>query len=221
MLRFFCILSVLAALPSSAQPVVIVPERGEAAAIVIPDDAQEITVYAAEEFAAHVEKATGTRPATVKESEAPAEGVRVYLGPTKAAAEAGIDVDSLPPEAFVLRSMGGNLFIAAQDGPGDPVSAGAEAAGVLWGVYDVLERELGVRWLWPGELGTVIPKRATLSIGEVNETIPPRYQQRNIRPGLGLRGFIQADERLAFTPEQREAYAREQNVFLRRHRMGH
>jgi hypothetical protein len=222
MFRFFIyVLSSLVIVPSSAQPVVIVPESGATAAIVIPDDAQEITVYAAEEFAGHVEKATGTAPAIVKESAAPAEGVRVYLGPTKAAAEADIDVDALPFEAFVLRSMGGNLFIAAQDGPGDPVSTGTAAAGVLWGVYEVLERELGVRWLWPGELGTIIPKRATFSIAEVNETIPPRYLQRNIRPGLGLRGFIQADERLAFTPDQREAYAREQNVFLRRHRMGH
>lgn len=210
----------VAPLLAPAQPVVIVPERGPAATIVVPDAAPAITAYAAEEFANHVEKATGTRLAVVKESAAPAAGARVYIGPTKAGAEVGIEVASLPSETFVLRTLNGNLFIAAADGPGDPLSTGTTEAGALWGVYEILERELGVRWLWPGELGTIIPKRASLSIRELNETIPPRFQQRNIRPGLGLRGFIEAEARLAFTPEQRAIYAKEQNVFLRRHRIG-
>lgn len=214
----------LIALPlcAAAQPVSIVPaDKGPRAVVVLPDDAAEITRYAAREFVEHVAQATGHTLLVAKESDnIEGHGDRVYIGPTRAAAEAGIDVAALPSEAFVLRTDEGRLFIAAADGPGDPLSTGMSEAGALWGVYEVLERELGARWLWPGDLGTIVPKCETLAIEGLDEIVPPRYQQRQLRPSLGPKGFTTADERLAFTPVQREQYAREQSVFLRRHRMG-
>ena len=37
-------------------------------------------------------------------------------------------------------------------------------SGTLLGVYEVLEDYLGVRWLWPGDLGTYVPRRNTIVI---------------------------------------------------------
>ncbi|MEI3004201.1 MAG: hypothetical protein V8T87_06205 [Victivallales bacterium] len=36
--------------------------------------------------------------------------------------------------------------------------------GSLDGVYDFLREELGVRWIFPGDLGEVVPRKSTLTI---------------------------------------------------------
>ena len=219
MFRLF-VFVIMLALPAVAVPLPLVgPDTN--AVVVVPDGAQPVTVYAAEELTRHVEQATGVKLPTWNESNVPGDATaRVYLGPTRAADEADIQVDALASEAFVLRSADDHYIIAAASGPGDPIGHGMTMAGVLWGVYEVLEREVGVRWLWPGELGTHVPRTETVALSDADETVPPRYVQRQLRPGLGPQGFATADERLSFTPEQRARYGREQTVFLRRHRMG-
>ena len=191
------------------------------AIVVIPDNTLPIANYAAEEFIWHVEQSTGVKLILRKESEnQERDKASIYVGVTKAAERAGIDVQKLPPEACLLRTVGGHLFIVGNDGPGDPLSIGHTHSGTLWGVYELLEQELNVRWLWPGRLGTDIPKQKSLALKDQNRTILPNYIQRQLRPSLGPRGFATADERLAFSKEQREQYAHDQKVFLRRHRMG-
>ena len=192
-----------------------------AATVVIPADAQPVAEYAADELVRHIQMATGAELPIVKESviaESPKH--RIYLGTTRAAAEAGINVDALASEAFVLRTAGGNLFIAAKDGPGNPLDMDNTFSGSLWGAYEVLERGLGVRWLWPGDLGTYVPKANALELGPYDETISPRFVHRMLRPSISPKNPPNGDLRLAFTEEEREHYAHEQTVFLRRHRMG-
>ncbi len=187
------------------------------AVVVIPDEATAVARYAAEELVAHVAKATGATLKIVNETEAPPEPlVRIYLGPTRAARAAGLRVDRLAPETFVRRTVGSALFIAGGDAPGDPLEPGT-FAGTLFGVYEFLERELGVRWVWPGDLGTYVPKRAVVVVGAVDETIAPYFLQRNVRGGLTFTGRHAA---LGFSPPAAADYARAQAVFLRRHRMG-
>ena len=211
----------MATLAASPEGGVNIVARDLQTIVVVPEDAQPITVYAAQELIGHVALSTGVTLEQYAEGEVPDSAApRIYLGPTKAATEAGIEVATLPEETFVLRTVDGNLFIAAADGPGDPLSTGTTASGVLWGVYEVLERDLGARWLWPGALGTVAPTQATLTVGPYDEVIPPRFQQRHLRPSIGPHGFATADPRLAFTEAQRAQYAHDQSVFLRRHRMG-
>lgn len=195
--------------------------RLPAATIVIPADAYPIAEYAADELARHVELATGVRLPIVEEPSVP-ESVRhrIYVGETHAAVEAGTDVNTLPSEAFRLRTIGGHLFIAAKDGPGRPLDMDNTFSGSLWGVYEVLERGLGVRWLWPGDLGTYVPKADTLALGPYDEAIAPRFVHRILRPCISPKHPPNGDLRLAFTEVEREQYAHEQTVFLRRHRMG-
>ncbi|HRZ84497.1 MAG TPA: hypothetical protein P5069_18745, partial [Candidatus Hydrogenedentes bacterium] len=114
-----------------------------AARIVIAETAQPVAEYAAEELALHVELSTGVRLPILREPVPSADGAHsVYLGETRAALEAGLDVESLPSEAFTLRTLEGDVFIAAKEGPGDPLSTANTFSGVLWGVYEVLERDL-------------------------------------------------------------------------------
>ncbi|MFN0195163.1 MAG: DUF4838 domain-containing protein, partial [Planctomycetaceae bacterium] len=49
--------------------------------------------------------------------------------------------------------------------------------GSLNAVYEYLSR-LGVRWYLPGELGEVVPKKTSLELPEVNETVHPDFALR-------------------------------------------
>lgn len=213
----------LFALLSAAQSAAAFPlvRDGEpAAAIVIPGAAHPIATYAAEEFALHVEKASGARLPILVESDAVVEGPAVYIGATRAAANAGLDVAALPGEGAYLKRIGAALYIAGADGPGDALSTGNVHSGTLWGVYEALERITNVRWLWPGDLGTFVPEASSLEVPAFDEVVAPRFTQRQLRPSINPNDPRGADERLAFSPEARQAYAHDQTVFLRRHRMG-
>jgi hypothetical protein len=50
-------------------------------------------------------------------------------------------------------------------------------------------RDLGVRWYLPGELGEVVPKRATIALPKIDRTVTPDFPMRilNFRPGVGGR----------------------------------
>ena len=138
----------------------------------------------------------------------------VYIGDTKAAREAGINTSSLSSEAVVLRTGENCVYIAALDGPGDPLSTAMETSGTLWGVYELLERLVDAHWLWPGNSGICVKQCDTVCVETLDETITPVFAMRGLRPGLGLRGFVEGDLRLGFSPEQREQYAHNQNVFF-------
>jgi hypothetical protein len=189
-----------------------------AATIVIPAQPSPAVRLAAEELVYHVAKASGLKLAVVSESAAPRAGSRIYLGDTEAARAAGIQAAKLPAETFIWRTAANEpvVFIAGRDDDGDPLDRDT-SAGTLFGVYEWLERELGVRWVWPGELGTFVPKSSTIVAHPANEKISPRFFQRHLRSGLTFEGDHPA---LGFTAAAAQDYAKEQTLFLRRGRMG-
>lgn len=209
------IVALTTAAPANDVPVV---RDGAAVAVIVTADRPNAVVrYAAEELVYHVEKATGAKLSIVAESALPAASrSRIYLGATRAANAAGIDLRQIAAEAFVLRTSGSDLFIVGRDGEGDPLDRDT-AAGTLFGVYEWLERDVGVRWVWPGELGTHVPTARSIRAQHVDVAVAPRFFQRYVRPGLG---FTSGNPALGFTKSAAEEYARVQTVFLRRNRMG-
>lgn len=216
---------VLIALPAAAQ-VTLVQDGQATAAIVTADNPTPTTQYAAEELARHIEKATGVALEILPESAIP-DGLhtRVYLGDTVTGQHYGIDTEHLSREACILRSVGNDLFIAGHDAGGDPLSTHNPDAGTLFGVYEVLERYLGVRWLWPEDLGTYIPATDTVQFWAVNETNAPALNFRglylsHIHSVINGQPITEEDSRLGFSPEGAKAYGQALQVLLRRHRMG-
>ncbi len=211
------------ALAAGTAALEIVKDGKANAVIVTPKRANKTVDYAAHELVYHIQKATGVSLAVQKEGSVSSSGVRIYLGDTEAARRAGMEGRKLPAETFVLRTHANALYIVgkdADDKSGDKTPAYnnfSASAGTLFGVYEWLDRDLGVRWLWPGELGTFVPKARTVVVKSINETISPRFFQRHARPGIGYKISHQS---LGFTPKAGDEYAKEQSIFLRRNRMG-
>jgi len=168
----------LAGVPAAFGLTVVSEGRSEFS-IVVPEPATATVTYAADELQEYLRRITGVELRIVAESAAPAPP-RIFVGPCKAAADAGIE----PPaaECFVVRVIDRDLFIVGGGGGPDPLRTfGGSVTGTAYGVFELLRRHGGVRWLWPGELGTVVPKSSEFIVpDDVNVRDGPDFRIRNL-----------------------------------------
>lgn len=173
----------LAALTATTNHCLAFESRPDETVIVIPKPANAVVEAAARELQSHVEKATGTRIPVLTEGSVPhAATKRICIGSTKSAVDAGISTSTLERDAYRIKTTRDLVFLLGADGDGDPMNLGTPA-GTLFAVYDVLDNDLGVRWLWPGESGMVVPKRSTLKIRDRDKTVRPRFKFCGLRTG--------------------------------------
>lgn len=206
-------------LPVARADVPLVVEGEPKAVVVLPATPTRVVKYAADELVYHVEKATGAKLAVVNEGQEPKEpAARVYLGPTAAAAKAGIEAVKLSPDSFTLRTAGGALFIVGRDGDGRPLDPDTWA-GTLFGVYELLENVMGVRWLWPGELGEHIPATKNVTVPDTEKTVAPQLIIRRLRSTLDGRPGASGGD--TFSPKALKKAKADEQTWLRRQRMGH
>ncbi len=204
-------------------------DGGKPALVVTADEPTPVALYAVRELVSHMKEATGVTLPVVTESAIPAGSAsKLFLGMTKAARGQGIVAEKLLPEAFVMRSVGKDLYIVGEEGDSDPLSAYNSKCGTLFGVYELLERCLDVRWLWPGPLGTYTPPQTgAIRLAALNETIVPRLAYREIAWGdvraAAIRKSKELSEiqkKLSFSPEGLTRYGYDLQAYVRRHRMG-
>jgi len=201
----------------------IVRDQQPRATIVTPDDPVLVVRRAAEELQYHLRKSTGANLGIVPESHAAAQPSRasrlphrIYLGDCSATRAAGIDPKGLPPAGFVIRLIRNDLFFAGHDSDGAIGSAWAPTRhGTLFAVYEFLDRELGVRWLWPGELGEVIPARSDLILTDCRYEGEPPFLHTNWGSGPVKKGFGDA---YWPTVEALAQFRRDQGIWSLRHR---
>ncbi|MGO8697278.1 MAG: DUF4838 domain-containing protein [Limisphaerales bacterium] len=152
------------------------------ATIVIPAQALPVQSYAAQELQYHVEVSTGVRLPIVSENGDLPASTHVFLGNCQAAASAKIDTSNLAGNGYIVKNTGENLYIAGRDSGGDPLDLDTHE-GTLFGVYDVLESSMGIRWLWPGKLGEVIPRTNTIELSLSNSVVQPLLWFKQWRGG--------------------------------------
>lgn len=135
--------------------------------IVIPEKPFPVEKFAASELKTGIEKTTGKSGVIVnrKSEDAP---LRFLLGRSS-----GLDTSSLKGNCFILRTQGNEVRIAGPDGPQKIDSQKLILYGTLYGVYEYLGRQYGVRYLWPGENGTYFPKGRKLEAGTYDLTWTP------------------------------------------------
>ncbi|HEX7904498.1 MAG TPA: DUF4838 domain-containing protein [Chitinophagaceae bacterium] len=134
--------------------------------IVIAGNASDETVFAATELKNYIKKISGAVVNIIKEKAS--TGKNIYVGKSNAVDALKISAENLEKEGFTIQTVKGNLILLGHDD-----------AGTQFAVYTFLENYLGVRWLWPGELGEVVPKNKTISIDAINETEEPHYKWRS------------------------------------------
>ena len=136
--------------------------------IVLPDKPNAIEQYAADELRYHLKKAGAMNT-----------NRRFFIG--RVAVER-LGLGELASEEHVVCGIGEDILLAGGDREGAAIgtSRGRVACGTLYAVYDFLETEMGVKWIWPGELGEVVPKRAIPAMDGVH---------RRAREPLELRNF--------------------------------
>ena len=130
-----------------------------------------------EELVAHVKQATGQKlPVAVETAIPSGYASRVFVGVGGRRKKQGIEAEKLPIEEYVLRTVGPDLYIVGKElrpgeyhgtrplysEPWNPLAMECVQSGTLLGVYEILENDLGVRWLWPGELGTYVPRQSAV-----------------------------------------------------------
>ncbi len=104
----------------------------------------------------------------------------VLVGESRTARSLGLTSDGLGPGGILVQTRGNVLALL---GP----AAASDSGGTRHAVIELLER-LGVRYLWPGEVGRVIPKRETISVDPLALRFTPPIGQRHIRfAGMGER----------------------------------
>ena len=179
-------------------------QKGKArAAIVIADNATPVAKYAADELVWHLKRITGAEFPTITESKFDSKAFPIYVGATRAAEEAGLGQNKFEKESWAIRSTPKALYLIGGESnielmhhrrpditfkeiSGFWKSNGGfnrlARRGTLYSVTAFLQNICGIRWLWPGELGTLIPKNADLAIkSDLNITGAPRFSYRQWR----------------------------------------
>ena len=146
--------------------VTLVEDGRPVAPIVLADESLPAEQLAAEELVRFVERASGAKLAVVKESAAPKSGPRILLGRA-----AGLK--DLPRGGGRVTAEDETVRIAGGDDSGHPKNKIGVVCGTLNAVYELLDRELGVRFLWPDESGIVVRPKKTITVSGSYEYVPP------------------------------------------------
>ena len=110
----------------------------------------------------------------------PITGPTIQVGTTELTERLGLAPRYLAPDNWVVSRAGQALVVSGGDSEFDPDPASNILLpfGTLYAVYEFLERVVGVRWYWPGELGRVVPEHATLAVDGVRWGGAPTFDTR-------------------------------------------
>ena len=190
--------------------------------IVVPEKANAIEKYAAEELRHHLAKMAGSDFAVLSEGELGKSQLQhhFFVGQTTAAKAEGLLAAPLAMEEHKVKTVGGNVFLFGRDVVrGSVTDLWAKCSrGTMYAVYDFLAKTCGVRWLWPGEKGEVVPRRRDFAFGAIDRGGVEPIQMRLFYGAHGKppKGFFKGFRK----QETRERYYADVIRFLLRHRLG-
>ena len=154
----------------------------ETTAVVVPKDAKSrhrLVQFAAEEMTNFLSRAFGAAVPIVHEVDPRMSCI--VLGSNDWSVAAGLDVSALPQEGFAIRTRENAVYVAGVDANRNPrLSHGYYARATLFGVYDFLERFVGCRFYFPGEVGEYVPRTTAFVVPETDLTSAPRFLERSI-----------------------------------------
>jgi hypothetical protein len=169
-----------------AEPFIV--RSGKPASIIVASPAPEKFVQnAIDELQYHLERASGTKLQVVSPQEAaqfPKETVRIIMS-DKAAGK----------ETYRVQSNENTLTFTGDGGKSDALQ---------WAVDYYLDTQLGVRWLWPGEVGTFVPRQSTIELKPIDHQGRPALEARSFRTAIASRRSYKGSPELLSEDEYRQ-----------------
>lgn len=158
-------------------PPIAVVEKGKAVTSICVMDvpASGEFVLALKELESCITEATGAKLAIVRGKIA--DGPAIVIGACPEATAIGLDGKSMPVEGFAIKTAKDRVFIVGHDDKILP------SVGTVWGIYEFLERVVGVRWYWPEDKGgRSVPKTQKLTVAPMYIEDAPVFRKREIWP---------------------------------------
>jgi hypothetical protein len=191
--------------PDSGE-MVLVDKGASLAPIILPKEPTYFTKIAATDLAEYIGKVGGVKPKIVEGLPTPLPEHAIWVGfqPKLKEIFPGTNFDFKNPEEILIKSDGKNLVIVGRD-VWDPKQATIPRAktkeeafsyllgfqfsnrdvkgfqfeyGTVNAVYTFLQNNLGVRWLWPGADGEVVPKQSKIAIKPFEFSYYPKIRTR-------------------------------------------
>lgn len=159
-----------------AADLVIVAKDTPPVPIIVFKDAPPRTREVADVLAGYMEKMSGKKPLVMLGASDPMPAGAIWIGVQPEVKELfpKVDFDFKHPEEIVIAANEKHVVIAGRDrwDPARPdittkegvIKGVQQEYGTINAVYTFLQDQLGVRWLWPGELGEDVPKSERIAI---------------------------------------------------------
>ncbi|WP_238177978.1 DUF4838 domain-containing protein [Paenibacillus contaminans] len=163
----------------SASPLDIVHNGQANASIVVASDADDRILAAANTLAEYVQKSTGALLSIVTEEQLSGSNgqlqdqVQIHIGSSGSQPDSHLDglLQDVEGDGFVIHFHDNGIVIA-----------GSSVWGTQYGVFDFLERYVGVRWLMPGPDGEDVPQQSDIRIPQREIREEPAFASRVFSP---------------------------------------
>ena len=176
-------------------PIGYLVENGETAyKVVYPVGAESAVNFAMSELSRYLGEATGVNLKILPETSVSYDEHAKYIsvGNTELSEKAGIEVtaEQLNQDGFVIKTVGENLYIKS-----------ANNRGIIYGVYDFLEKYLGVRFI-SSDI-TYVPETDSVQLYETDIVSVPAFEFRNLYSN-SMRMNDEVYARMRFNAPERE-----------------
>ncbi len=175
-----------------AAPLTLVEKGASLAPIIVFSNAPPRTRQAADELAAYIEKVGGVKPQVIEGLPDPVPERAIWVGfqPKLKELFPKTDFDFKHPEEILITANGNHLAILGRDRwdpehmvvkahySKGPIKGWQQEYGTVNAVYTFIQDDLDVRWLWPGETGEDIIKKAKIAFAPFEYRYHPKIRMR-------------------------------------------
>lgn len=191
MTRFLLCAVFLPAFAASAEFVLFDEQAAiEPAPLVLFPDVPPKTREAAVELADYLEKICGARPELIETTprQLPERAVWIGYQPALDALFPDLNFNLPHPEEILIAANEHHLVVAGRDrwdpdhlmveGIDEKIEGKQKEYGTINAIYTFLQDYMGVRWLWPGELGEDVPRRERMAFEPFTFRYHPQIRAR-------------------------------------------
>jgi len=155
---------------SCGNPQLTIVENGKPLAVIVtPENATQQVSDSAKLLSDYIKKSSNAEIPVVKKVSDKGK-IAIHVGEDDYVRDQNLDIASLDGDGFVITATDSKNIIIA----------GPTGWGTEFGIYEFLERYVGVRWLMPGTDGEDVPAQSTISVPITEVRQEPAYFSRRL-----------------------------------------